>query len=88
MAYIPFYMVLSDGYLSSYPERVRQLRQASNDVFTNDLIFNTMLSVMGIRATGIYESENDIGAASYDRNENRFMTLYGKKHITEDTEHF
>lgn len=88
MAYIPFYMVLSDGYLSSYPERVRQLRQASNDVFTNDLIFNTMLSVMGIRAAGIYEPENDIGAASYDSNKERFTTLYGKKHITEDAEHF
>lgn len=52
-------------------------------VFTNDLLFNTVLSVMNIRLEGLYEAENDLASPSYNADPARFRTLYGKKRVGE-----
>ena len=39
---------------------------------------------MDIREKNIYEPKNDLTDTQYDNNLNRFMTLYGQRHISED----
>ena len=59
------------------------LQNHTSAYFTNDLIFNTLMGIMHIRANDFYESENDISSSAYDTNASRFMTLYGKRKIIE-----
>ena len=79
MAEIPFYMLLSDDYMIENDDKVLRLKNSQDKYFTNDLIFNTVLSLMNIKINGMYEAENDISSQQYDSNPERFRTLYGKK---------
>ena len=81
MTHIPFYMAFSDAYMQSYPETLTALRSHQNDIFTNDLLFNTMLGLMHIQLEGLYEPENDITSDTYDPTPSRFRTLFGKKEL-------
>jgi len=84
MVYIPFYMYLSPRYMEENKEAVRMLKSRANDYFTNDLIFNTVMGVMGIKAESVYEPENDLTSQDYDGNLGRFLTMYGTKKISDD----
>ena len=84
MTYVPFYMYFSNDYIEKHPDIIATLRKSSDAYFTNDLIFNTVLGVMDIREKNIYEPKNDLTDTQYDNNLNRFMTLYGQRHISED----
>ena len=79
MTHIPFYMAFSDSYMQSCPETLTALRSHQNDIFTNDLLFDTMLGLMHIQLEGLYEPENDITSDTYDATPSRFRTLFGKK---------
>lgn len=79
MAYIPFFMYFSDSYIKENPLKYKILKSRVNDVFTNDLIFNAMMGIMGIKDKNFYEPQNDLTSKQYDNNINRFTTLYGKK---------
>lgn len=79
MTEIPFYMLLSESYIKENQEKFNSLKIAQDKYFTNDLIFNTVLSLMNIKINGMYEAENDISSQQYDSNPERFRTLYGKK---------
>lgn len=81
MTYIPMYMVFSPDYMKNHAGIMEQLREHQNSYFTNDLIFNTVLGLMQIQVSGLYEPNNDLTAASYDASPGRFKTLYGKKKI-------
>ena len=83
MTDIPFYICFSDNYIQENRDKIAVLKQAQDKYFTNDLIFNTVLSLMDIKINGIYEPENDIASTQYDFNPDRFRTLYGKKRIGE-----
>lgn len=83
MTDIPFYICFSDNYIQENRDKIAVLEQAQDKYFTNDLIFNTVLSLMDIKINGIYEPENDIASTQYDFNPERFRTLYGKKRIGE-----
>ncbi|MBQ8919503.1 MAG: phosphoethanolamine transferase [Acidaminococcaceae bacterium] len=84
MAYIPMYIYLTPDYRKENPEIFRNLHAARDNYFTNDLIFNTVLGIMGIQNDYFYEPENDLTSVKYNSDLNRFMTLYGKKHVSED----
>lgn len=72
-------MLLSDDYMIENDDKVLRLKNSQDKYFTNDLIFNTVLSLMNIKINGMYEAENDISSQQYDSNPERFRTLYGKK---------
>ena len=86
MAYIPMYMYFSEAYQQRQPQKVASLRDAQNCYFTNDLIFNVMLGIMDIKNDALYEPDNDLTSPRYNPDLNRFMTLFGKRKITEDVE--
>lgn len=81
MTYIPFYMAFSPTYEKAHPNTFEMLQNHKAAYFTNDLMFNTLMGIMHIRAKDIYEPENDITSSAYNNNESRFMTLYGKRKI-------
>ena len=86
MAYIPMYMYFSEEYQKKQPRIFETLRAAQNYYFTNDLIFNVMLGIMDIQNKALYEPDNDLTSPRYNPDLNRFMTLFGKRKITEDVE--
>ena len=81
MAKIPLYMIFSDSYKQYHNDRYQVLSSARNKVFTNDLLYNTVLGVMGIHYAGHDEPQNDLSNSAYDDNIERFTTLYGKVKI-------
>lgn len=83
MTHIPFYMYFTDIYIQNNKEKFAALQRAQDKYFTNDLLFDTLLSVLGIRLTGVYEPQNDIAGSQYDGDKRRFKTLHGKKLIEE-----
>ncbi len=84
MTYIPFYIATSDEYLTTHTETVKALTNHKDTIFTNDLIFNTLIGLMDIRDYPSYEPENDFTRSTYDDHISRFRTLFGKKKISED----
>ena len=83
MTDIPFYMCFSESYMQENQDKIARLKIAQDKYFTNDLIFNMILSLIDIKIEGIYEPKNDIASPQYDFNPERFRTLYGKKRIGE-----
>lgn len=79
MAAIPFYILVTDDYIASAPDKMEALRAHRNAVFTNDLIYNLMLGLMGIEFPGVYEKENDLTSEMYDDRPERFRTLGGEQ---------
>ena len=79
MTKIPLYMLFSDDYRVAEPEKIQELTAHRTDLFTNDLIFNTMLALMNIYIPNNYEPANDVTRKSYDADSTRFRTLYGQK---------
>ena len=86
MVRIPFFVFVSPSFSKENPELCAQLCRIKDKVFTNDLLFNFMLGLIGIRPNGLHEPENDITSTSYDSHEERFRTLLGKKSVVEDLE--
>lgn len=82
MTYIPFYMAFSDTYLSSHPKLIGNLAARQKSRWTNDLVFDAQLALMGIRLPDLYEPENDITSDHYDDTPDRFKTLFGTRAIT------
>lgn len=83
MAKIPMYMIFSPTFQERYGDRYTTLQEHRDEYFTNDLIYNTVLGIMGLQEAGSYEPGNDISNRQYDGNVARFTTGYGKKYIQE-----
>ena len=49
MVEIPLWIYVSDAYRKEHPDIMKQLQIASSQVFTNDLVFNLLLYLMGIK---------------------------------------
>jgi len=81
MTHVPMYMYFDKSYVREFEEKVYKLNDSRSTVFTNDLAFNTILSIMDIQVDSVYEAHNDIVSDEYDANVQRFKTLYGKKQI-------
>ena len=84
MTHIPLYIYLSASYIQNNSATSKSLEKQKNKLFTNDLLFNLLLGVLGINLNNIYEPNNDPTADTFDNNKERFKTLYGKKYICEE----
>lgn len=81
MTHIPMYICWSAEYEKENASKIKQLKNNKNACFTNDLLFNLQLSLMGVKLKEIYEDKNDFASAGYDTNPKRFRTSYGKRQI-------
>ena len=76
MTEIPMWVYLSDSYRNKHPELVAALEKAKDKVFTNDLLFNLMLTLMGIH-NRFNEPRFDLLNEEYCISPKNARTLYG-----------
>lgn len=81
MSMIPLYFSFSDDYIKKHKNKVEAIKKNQNKYFTNDLIFDTLLGIMGITNNDYYEEQNDLSSKKYNHDENDLTTLYGKRTI-------
>ena len=87
MVRIPFIVGFSEKYLQQNDTIVSTLSQRIDTCFTNDLIFDLMLSVMGLTSSNYYNSSYDLSSNSYSINMENARTLLGEKKISEDPDY-
>ena len=83
MTEVPMYMIFSESFAIRNKSIIDNLRIAEDKMFTNDLLYNLLMGVLGIQNITNYEPYNDITNENYDANKERFKTLYGKKKLSE-----
>lgn len=80
MAQIPFFAYFSDDFILENKERFDTLKAHKDELWTNDLLFNLLSSLLKI-SSSLDEQNNDISSKFYDANKSRFRTLHGKKSL-------
>ena len=83
MTKIPFWMIFSDSYKLNHPDIINNLKHHENVPFTNDLLFDTLLGITGLKNKEFYDEVNDFSSESYGHSYDDLMTLHGKKNIRE-----
>jgi heptose-I-phosphate ethanolaminephosphotransferase len=83
MARIPFVVWASEHFAQSNPARINELRSNSNRVFTNDLLYDLLVGLTGVK-TIYYEEEYDPSSPKYSLSSESAMTLHGKKMVRDD----
>lgn len=82
-ARIPLIMHFSDRFIYENPEIFETLSAHRESYWTNDLLYNLMLSVLGIENAPHREEHLDLASPFYDRIKENTWTLHGKKRISE-----
>lgn len=83
MVHIPLWLYLSPEYAQAYPDTIRTLRNHSHDIFTNDLLFESLSGIIQA-PSNFYHAEYDLSSPDYSLTLDQALTLHGKKHIRED----
>lgn len=83
MVRIPLWLYLSPEYTQAYPDTIRTLRNHSHDIFTNDLLFESLSGIIQA-PSNFYHAEYDLSSPDYSLTLDQALTLHGKKHIRED----
>lgn len=78
MLHVPLVVYLSDSYKKLQPIKAEMFKERQNAYFSNDLIFNLVISMLGIE--GVPDSENrlDLLHKEYDINADSLKLMYGK----------
>ena len=79
MAEIPFWMYFSDSYINDHKEIFDSLKTHVNTPYTNDLLFDTVLGILGAHNSQFYKAENDISSYKYNHTFYDIRTLHGNK---------
>ena len=87
MVRIPFVAGFSDKYLQENTAIASTLSDHTGTCFTNDLIFDFMLAVMGLTSSNYYHSSYDLSSDDYSISMENARTLLGEKMISEDPEY-
>ena len=77
MTKIPFWVLFSDEYLKEHPLIVETLNSHRNSPFTNDLLFDTLLGLMGITGVEQYIPKNDLASEQYSYTTEELVSLHG-----------
>ena len=82
MLNIPFLAWFSEEYRNSYPERYGILKNNRDRIFSNDLIFDTLVGLFGIK-TERYNKAFDLSSKDYSLTKNTALVIEGKLKYTE-----
>ena len=85
MVHIPFWVYTSPQYERERPEEFRMMLERRNMPFTNDMLYDTFLGIMGIKAAH-YDPTDDFFSPKYDKDVTTLMTMYGNIMIRNDVE--
>ncbi|HAR80541.1 MAG TPA: hypothetical protein DCR21_06880 [Succinivibrionaceae bacterium] len=86
MVRIPMVMSFSEGYKNSHSNTYTTLLNSRDKVFTNDLAYELMLGIMGIKIeTEVYKPEYDLTSENYQLDKSNAVTLHGKLKVSDDS---
>lgn len=81
MVHIPFFVYLSPDYQAAHPELMPALKSHEQQVFTNDLAFDTVTGIWQAK-TNFYQSKYDFSSKDYAINMDN-ATTFERKNVTE-----
>lgn len=82
---IPMFVYVSDEYKSLYANEIGEFKAKRNTYFTNDLIYETVCSLLQIKSNHFDES-NSLLNSKYKYTREMLMTALGSRKISEDKE--
>lgn len=83
MSHIPFVMIFSDTFIQEYPQMVETLRNHRESYWTNDLLYDIMVSLMGFDGVSTVMPDLDLTSDGYSLDRGTIRTLHGTKKIEE-----
>ena len=84
MARIPFIILLSKTFLRDSSDVFKSLSANKNKYWTNDLLYDALLEVMGIKNAPDRNEDFNIASDKYNLKKNNLKTLHGKKALEEE----
>ena len=84
MTHIPLVMIFSEEFKAKHPDIFKELAVHKNSYVTSDLLYNALLSILGIRGLPYQDSGLDITSKQYRMNKDNLLTLYGEKGLVHD----
>ena len=84
MTRIPLIMHFTPDFISENPQIFETLATHQDRYWTNDLLYNLILSVLGIEGAPNPEPHLDLASPAYDRAKENVLTLHGEKPISEE----
>lgn len=84
MARIPLWFAMSDDFVKKHPQIVAALKENAVKPFTNDMMFDSLCGVFGLKEWPFYNPKNDISSFTYDRPVSELRTMYGDIRIDSD----
>ena len=85
MTRIPLVVWLSDALMTSEADRARALRDHQNAIWTNDLLHDLVMGLMGVDVKD-YDPRYDLSSSRYGLDWNSARTLHGNRKIMDDPE--
>ena len=86
MLKVPLFVYLSDSYRKNHLNLFESLKTNEHKYFSNDLIFDLMVSLMRINGVPSFEESLNLSSKEYRLDKDSTLTMYGKKHINEFSE--
>lgn len=86
MLKVPLFVYLSDSYSKNHLNLFESLKSNEHKYFSNDLIFDLMVSLMRIEGVPNFEESLNLSSKKYRLDKASTLTMYGKKHINEFSE--
>ena len=87
MTQIPLILYFSKEYQEKYQEKINSLNSNKNLLFSNDLLYDTVLGIADIK-TDNYEERFDLSSKNYILEDKNALTLHGKKEYVLPENHF
>ena len=86
MLKVPLFVYLSDSKRKNHLNLFESLKSNEHKYFSNDLIFDLMVSLMRIEGVPNFEESLNLSSKKYRLDKASTLTMYGKKHINEFSE--
>ena len=86
MTQIPMLTWFSDKFKKEYPKKYSNLTKRKETLFSNDMLYDSMLGLFGVK-TDRYHATYDFSSDEYKLEPKDALTLHGKKHYTDKSNH-
>ena len=84
MARIPLVMWFSDAFQEERPDVFARLKAHEQAYWTNDLIYDVMIDVLGIEGMPRVEPQHDLASMEYGITKENAMTLHGSLKLSDE----
>lgn len=84
MVHIPVFFYFSPEYRKDFPELVSNVDKHKDELFTNDLMFDSLSSIL-LAGNNYQHPQSDVTDDSYSLPADKALTVHGKHKVTEDS---